>query len=71
MKRFILFLIVPLLYGCEKYEVMSAPSLSGGKWILSNYEIIPISSISTVTIIKNDTMKTIIMLLAKIFKQRR
>ena len=56
MRRFILFLVIPLLVGCEKYEVMSAPSLGGGKWILSNYEIIPISTTSPITIIKNDTI---------------
>lgn len=56
MRRFILFLVIPLLFGCEKYELESPPNLSGGKWILSNYEIIPISTISPITIIKNDTI---------------
>jgi hypothetical protein len=56
MRRFILFLVISLLFGCEKYELLSSPNLSGGKWILFNYEIIPISAISPVTIIKNDTI---------------
>jgi len=56
MKRFILFLVIPLLVGCEKYEVMSAPSLGGGKWILTDYDVTVISSISDVKVIKSDTI---------------
>ena len=56
MKKFITFLIVFTLLGCQKYEQYSPPKLTGGKWILTNYEIVDVSSISPVTIIKNDTV---------------
>jgi hypothetical protein len=56
MKKLILLVIIPLFYGCEKYEMISEPHLTGGKWTFVDYEIIPISSISSVSIIKSDTV---------------
>ena len=32
MKKLILLVIIPLIYGCEKYEMISEPHLTGGKW---------------------------------------
>jgi hypothetical protein len=56
MRRFLVFLIIPILFGCEKYELESPPNLGGGKWIFTNYEITIISSIPQGVIIKNDTI---------------
>ena len=33
MRRFILFLVIPLLFGCEKYELPTDPKLSG-QWVV-------------------------------------
>lgn len=56
MKRFLVFLVIPFLFGCEKYELETPPSLNGGKWILTDYDITVISSISPVKVIKTDTV---------------
>jgi len=62
MKRFLVFLLIPILFGCEKYELESPPNLGGGKWIFTNYEITIISthpnvnSLSSNNIVKNDTI---------------
>lgn len=54
-KLFLILLITPLLCGCEKYEMVSEPSVAG-RWIFTNYEIVRVSSISPISIIKNDTI---------------
>lgn len=56
MRKFLILLILPLLVGCEKYEEVSVPRFTGGKWIFTDYDIVVISSISNVSIIKNDTI---------------
>ena len=44
------------LSGCEVYELQSPPKLTGGKWVLTDYEISVNSSISDVKVIKTDTV---------------
>lgn len=56
MKNLIFIIGVVLLTGCEKYELESSPKLTGGKWILTDYDITVISAISDVTVVKNDTV---------------
>jgi hypothetical protein len=56
MKKLILILITFTLFGCEKYELQSPPKLTGGKWILTDYDIVVTSSISPVKVIKTDTV---------------
>ena len=58
MKKILFLLIVVLLTSCEKYEEVSEPVLymGGGKWTFIDYDIVIISSISSVSIIKNDTI---------------
>jgi hypothetical protein len=56
MKKLLLFLSL-LLSGCQVYELPNeTPRLTGGKWVLSNYDIVVINSISNVKVIKNDTV---------------
>jgi hypothetical protein len=53
----LLILTLLLLSGCQVYEFPNeTPRLTGGKWVLSDYDIVVISSISDVTVIKNDTV---------------
>jgi hypothetical protein len=41
MKRFILFLIIPLLIGCEKYELPSNPQLNlNGRWDVVDVKVV-------------------------------
>jgi hypothetical protein len=54
-KLFLILLIAPLFWGCEKYEMISEPSISG-RWIFTDYQIVKISSISPIDIIKTDTI---------------
>ncbi len=56
MKKIILLFFIPLLWGCEKYELITPPVITGGKWVFYDYEIVPISSISSYQVIKNDTI---------------
>ena len=56
MKNLIFIIGVIFLTGCEKYELESPPKLTGGKWILTDYDIAVTSSISDVTVVKNDTV---------------
>ncbi len=56
MKKLFLLIIAPLMVGCETYDTISEPHLTGGKWTFVDYEIIPISSISSVSIIESDTV---------------
>jgi hypothetical protein len=56
MKKLIVLLSVFTLFSCQKYEQYSPPKVTGGKWIFTGYEIVDISSISPVTIVKNDTV---------------
>ena len=56
MKNLIFIIGVILLTGCEKYELESPPKLTGGKWILTDYDITVTSSISNVTVHKTDTV---------------
>ena len=39
MKNLIFIIGVILLTGCEKYELESPPKLTGGKWILTDYDV--------------------------------
>ena len=56
MKKLLLFSLLSL-FGCQVYELPNeTPRLTGGKWVLSNYDIVVISSISDVKVIKNDTV---------------
>lgn len=48
--------ILFLFWGCEKYELISPPTITGGKWVFYDYEIVPISWISPYQIIKSDTV---------------
>ncbi len=56
MKKLLILLLLPLLFGCEKYMEFSEPHLTGGKWVFVDYDIIPITSVSPVSIVKNDTI---------------
>lgn len=58
MKNIIFILLVLTLVGCEKYEQESEPVLfmGGGKWTFVDYDIVLVSSIGDVQIIKNDTI---------------
>jgi hypothetical protein len=56
MKKVILFVLVISLMGCEKYELTTPPVITGGKWVFYDYDIVPVSSISSYQIIKNDTI---------------
>lgn len=56
MKNLIFIIGVILLTGCEKYELESPPKLTGGKWILTDYDITVMNSISDITVIKTDTV---------------
>lgn len=49
-------MVIPLLWGCEKYELQIEPKLTGGKWVFVDYDIVVISSISNATPIENDTI---------------
>jgi hypothetical protein len=56
MKKILLFSLLSL-FGCQVYEFPNeTPRLTGGKWLLSNYDVIVVSSISDTKIIKNDTV---------------
>lgn len=50
------FIVLILLSGCERYEMISPPKLTGGKWIFTDYEVIITNSISDAKLIKNDTI---------------
>ena len=56
MRNLSLLFILTLFLGCEKYELVSEPNLTGGKWTLSDYRITLISAISGVTMVENDTI---------------
>jgi len=56
MKKLIFFIISLTLLSCQKYELESTPNLTGGKWILTDYEVTVISSISEVKVVKTDTI---------------
>ena len=56
MRNLSLLFILTLFLGCEKYELISEPNLTGGKWTLSDYDVIGISSNSPYQILKNDTI---------------
>lgn len=56
MRRILLLVISLLFWGCEKYELITTPVITGGKWVFYDYDVIPISSISSYQIIKNDTI---------------
>lgn len=41
MRRFILFLVIPLLFGCEKYELPSNPQLNlNGRWDVVDVKVV-------------------------------
>jgi hypothetical protein len=54
-KLFLILVIIPLFWGCEKYEMISEPPVAG-TWKLANYHVVKVSSISSIEIIKNDTI---------------
>jgi hypothetical protein len=56
MKRLFLILLSFLFWGCEKYELITPPVITGGKWVFYDYEIVPITWISSHQIVKNDTI---------------
>lgn len=56
MKNLLLILITFTLYGCEKYVLETTPKLTGGKWVLTDYDIVVTSSISPIKVIKTDTV---------------
>jgi len=57
MKRNLIFLSLAMFFwGCQKYEMISPPTISGGKWIFTGYDISLVSAISPVSIVKNDTI---------------
>jgi hypothetical protein len=55
MRKLILFLVVFTLFGCEKYELPSSPSVAG-KWYFHGYKITRVQSLSPIEIIYNDTI---------------
>lgn len=56
MKKLIFFILCFIFGGCEIYTLPSETNLGGGKWVFVDYEIVLISSIQDVKIIKNDTI---------------
>lgn len=56
MKKLVLLLFVTLFWSCEKYELITPPVITGGKWVFYDYDVIPISTISSYQIIKSDTI---------------
>lgn len=55
MKKLIGLLTMIFLVGCQKFEMISEPSVAG-KWLFYDYDIIIISAPSDVTINENDTI---------------
>lgn len=55
MKKILLISILSLFWGCEKIDFVSEPSIAG-RWIFTDYQVVKISSISPIDIIKNDTI---------------
>jgi len=61
-KLLFLLLLIPLLFGCEElepffyYDEISEPHLTGKPWVLKDYKIQVISSISEVEIHYSDTI---------------
>lgn len=56
MKNFVFLVMITLLFGCQKYEQITIPKLTGGKWVFYDYDIVVTNSISNVSVIKNDTI---------------
>jgi hypothetical protein len=41
MKRFLIFLLIPILFGCEKYELPSNPQLNlNGRWDVVDIDVV-------------------------------
>jgi hypothetical protein len=55
MKKILLIFTLFLFWGCEKIDFVSEPSIAG-RWIFTDYQVVKISSISPIDIIKNDTI---------------
>jgi hypothetical protein len=55
MKKLLSILTAFTLFGCEKYELPSAPSVAG-KWYFHDYKITRVQSLSPIEIIENDTI---------------
>ncbi len=55
MNKLLLILITFTLFGCEKYELPSAPSVAG-KWYFQGYKVTRVQSLSRLEIIENDTI---------------
>jgi|688.fasta_scaffold160983_6 hypothetical protein len=54
-KLFLILVIAPLFWGCEKYELPSEPSVAG-KWYFDDYTVTIVQSLSKVQVIKSDTI---------------
>lgn len=50
-----LLILIPLLWGCEKIEFPSQPSIDG-EWIFTDYKVTVYSSRADVRVIPNDTI---------------
>jgi hypothetical protein len=55
MKTKVLLLIIPFLWGCEKIEFISEPSVDG-EWLFTDYKVTVVSSRAEVRVIPNDTI---------------
>ena len=55
MKKILLIFTLFLFWGCEKIDFVSEPSIAG-RWIFTDYQVVRVSSISPIDIIKNDTI---------------
>lgn len=48
-------MLIPLLWGCEKIEFPSQPSVDG-EWLFTDYKVTVYSSRAEVRVIPNDTI---------------
>jgi len=58
MRKILFLMLIPFLHACEIYEEPSYPVLfmGGGKWTFIDYDIVVISSITSLSVIKSDTV---------------
>jgi hypothetical protein len=50
-----LLILIPFLWGCEKVEFISQPSVDG-EWLFTDYKVTVVSSRADVRVIPNDTI---------------
>jgi hypothetical protein len=55
-KLLFLLILIPFIFGCQKFEFSSDVHLTGGEWVFTDYQLIVTRSISNVTVIQNDTI---------------